>query len=143
MSLAAFISQVAGLSITGVTTKYDADEIPESLAESALPAMLPNLPIAPGPGGQQPIVYSTGDGNYEATYSVEWVIYIRQPGSKPPATYVSETVTFLDRFLAAVRANDGAFAWNLSVLTPRAGILKYAEVEYVAVVVPTVYREVI
>ncbi|MGH8429208.1 MAG: hypothetical protein ACREUF_02285 [Solimonas sp.] len=143
MSLASFITQFVGLSIAGVTTAYDVSAIPESLADSKHPALIPALPIAPGPGGQSPVVYTTGDGNYQATYPVEFVIYIRPVGQKPPATYVNEMVVFLDRLLDTVRDNDGAFAWTLMVRAPRAGILMFAGIEYVAVVFPVEYREVI
>ena len=144
MSLASFITQFVGLSITGVTTTYDVSAIPESLADSKLPALIPVVPSAPGSEGQIPDVLNRGTSNaYEATYSVEFVIYIRPVGQKPPATYVNELVTYIDRFLSAVRTNDSAFAWDMWVRAPRAGILPYAGVDYVAVVFPVVYREIL
>lgn len=144
MSLAAFITQVVGLSITGVTTTYDVSAIPESLADSKLPALLPVMPVAPGPGEQSPVILNTAlSSAHQATYAVEFVIYIRPVGQKPPATYVNEMVTYTDRFLSAIRSNDSAFAWGLIVRAPRAGILNYAGIDYVACVFPVEYTEVL
>jgi hypothetical protein len=74
---------------------------------------------------------------------VEFVIYIDELGGTPPATYVAQQVTFLDAVLAAVRASDQAFPWMLRVKQPRGGVLTYAGVEYVAVVLPVEYTEVL
>jgi len=142
MSLRTFITQVSDLTITGVTTSYDSNEVPESLADSKLPAMVPNLPIAPPVGGQMPVVLNTAlSSAFNATYSVEFVIFIRPVGQKPPSTYVREMVDYLDNFLTAIRNNDQAFAWNLTIRSPRAGILNFAGIDYVSVWFPVEYED--
>ena len=144
MSLQSFITQFVGMSITGVTTAYDSDAVPESFADSKLPILIPIMPVSPGPGGQSPVILNRNvtDG-YEATYPVEFRIYIRPVGQKPPATYVREMVLFTDRLLSAVRTNDASFAWNILVRAPSAGIAQFANIDYVTVSFPVEYSEVL
>lgn len=144
MSLAAFITQVVGLTITGVTTTYDIDAIPESLPTSALPAMLPSIPYRAG-GGEQALLVLQSDSNlaHDATYRVDWIIYMEPKGQKPPKTYVKSQVDMLDAFLTAVRTNDKDFAGDLDVFSPRAGIVPYGDEEYQAVIIGTQFKEAI
>ena len=142
MSLQTFITAVSDLAITGVTTNYDTNEIPESLADSALPAMIPFLPTAPPIGGQQPVVFRRSSTSaYNAQYYVEFRIYIRPVGDSPPKTYVRDQVVQLDNFLTAIRTNDATFAFEITVRAPGAGISNYAGVDYVMVTLPVDYEE--
>lgn len=143
MTCKAYIDIMCGITVAGVTTIYNTNAIPESLAVSKLPAMIPTLPVT-APGEQKPVILNLSlAASHGATYSVEWTIFVRPVGQKPPAVATAEMVQYLDAFLAAVRANDGAFPWNLVVLSPRAGVLDYAGTDYIAVVIPTTYQEVI
>jgi len=142
VSLQSFITAVSDLSITGVTTNYDSNEIPESLPDSALPAMLPYLPVAPPIGGQQPVVFRrSGDTAFNAQYYVEFRVYIRPVGDSPPKTYVRDMVTTMDNFLTSIRTNDASFPFEITVRAPTAGVANFAGIDYVMVSLPVDYEE--
>lgn len=103
MSLATIIANLAttGAGVTGISTSYDIDELPDTLNDAALPALL-HLPA----GGTHVRATMGADGDYDFTHQVTVLLLYKAAGQSTARVNYGAIVGLIDAYVAAVRDDD-------------------------------------
>lgn len=132
-------TNLSNVSVTGVATSYDLDELPNALPAEALPALAPAFRQMRERGeGMEGLAVLTYDGGtWTATLCVEHVLYWLPAWSESGlAAVLPSLVDAIDDYLTAVGADgalDGALDEELAILEVAPGVVTYAGTRYYGV----------
>ncbi len=133
-------SALAGIAVTGVTTSYDLDEVPGSLASADLPALLPSFPVEASRFGERGEEFATltYDGDvWKAALLVDHLLFWRPAGAGAALNEaLPELVDALDAYLSALGADGtlgGALSEPLTITRVQPGLLTHAGISYLGV----------
>jgi hypothetical protein len=135
MTWRAAFTQLAAISVAGVTRSYDLDDLPGMLPPADLPALVPHFPpqatALRGTEGFAPLTY---DG---AVWHAELVIdHVLYWGEASLWQALPGLITAADAYLEAVKANPtlgGTLTTELALLEVRPGIMRFGGRPYVGV----------
>ena len=116
----AFVTALAGLTVTGVTRSYT--EPPTQISTAGVPAMFPRIPAGAG----EVEVLSGGSEISRAT--AELVVAIEPVAQNMTSINFAAAVTMMDSLETAFRAaivSVGIDAWTLQVSTVDIGVTPY------------------
>jgi hypothetical protein len=131
-------TNLAAISVTGVTTRYDLNTLPNTLPAADLPALAPGFPASIGAGGGEGLSTLTYDGSvWQSTLFAEHVLYYQPWWSDAGlATVLPSLITTVDNYLAAVKANgrlSGALDEDLQITRIEPGVFEFGGVRYYGV----------
>jgi len=133
-------TNLANIAVTGVTTRYDLNGLPNSLPSADLPALAPAFPGGVGTvaGEEEGLSILTYDGSaWRSTLVVDHILYWQPSWSDAGLhTVLPDLVTAMDNYLSAVKANgrlSGVLSEELQVTRIEPGVYEYAGVRYYGV----------
>ncbi|HEC23057.1 MAG TPA: hypothetical protein ENI95_09080 [Chloroflexi bacterium] len=140
MSWRTAFTNLAAISVAGVVTSYDLDDLPNTLPAAELPALVPGFPEGVGLIGEEEIGFSTltYDGAvWRATLHVEHTLFWSPAWSDVGlSAALPDLVTAIDDYLTALSADGtlgGALDEELEILDVRPGVVEYAGVRFYGV----------
>jgi hypothetical protein len=133
-------TNLAAISVTGVTTSYDLDDLPNTLPAADLPALAPAFPpgVQAGAGEAAGLAALTYDGTvWTSVLHIDHVLYWAPAWSEAGLSGVLPAlVDAMDDYLEAVGANgtlDGALDRELEIVSVQPGVVEYGEARYYGV----------
>ncbi|MBN1120678.1 MAG: hypothetical protein JXJ17_06335 [Anaerolineae bacterium] len=140
MSWRTAFENLAAISVTGIATSYDLDDLPNVLPAAELPALVPTFPESTGMlnEDQQGLSTLTYDGAaWLSTLSVDHMLYWTPAWSDTGLTGVlPDLIAAVDDYLEAVSAKatlDGALHAPLAISRVQVGVFSFAGVQYYGV----------
>lgn len=143
-------TNLAALAVTGVTTSYDLDDLPNALPAAELPALAPGFPesmglLSEGEAGLSTLTYD--GGVWTTTLYVDHVLYWSPAWSDAGlGAVLPELVSAVDAYLGALTADGrlgGALAAEAEIARVQPGIVEYAGVRFYGVRFRHVWRRVV
>jgi hypothetical protein len=131
-------TNLAAITVTGVTTCYDLNTLPGSLPAADLPALAPAFPVGANPQDGEGYSTLTYDGSaWRSVLVIDHVLYWQPCWSEMGLNSVMpDLITAVDSYLAAVRADgrlSGALDEELAITRIKPGIMEYGGVRYFGV----------
>jgi hypothetical protein len=143
-------TNLAAISVAGVTTSYDVDALPNTLPAADLPALAPAFPDALGvlAEGEQGLSTLTYDGGvWTAVLYVDHVLYWSPAWSEAGLSEaLPDLIDAMEAYLAALSADGtltGALDAELTITRVLPGIVEYAGVKFYGVRFRHLWRRVI
>jgi hypothetical protein len=150
MSWRTALTNLASLAVSGVTTRYDLDDLPNALPAADLPALAPAFPPGMGLIGEEEegLATLTYDGGvWSAALTVDHVLYWAPAWSEAGLnTVLPALVDAVDAYLEAVSADGtlgGALGAELEIVAVLPGVVEYAGAKFYGVRFRHVWRRVI
>ena len=133
-------TNLATISVTGVTTSYDLNALPNALPAANLPALAPYFPEEGGSISQNQHGLATLTYNgavWSAALYVDHVLYLAPAWSEAGLSEaLPSLVTAIDNYLTALAAQgtlSGALSSELEIIRVQPGIVDYAGVKFYGV----------
>ncbi|NDJ35679.1 MAG: hypothetical protein GYB64_13540 [Chloroflexi bacterium] len=123
---------LAAISVPGVATSFDLDELPTALPAASLPALAPAFPQSGGEAGLATLTY---DGSvWQAALRVDHVLYWQPAWSEGGLSAVlPDLIDTVDAYLTAV-SEDGTLGdvldYELTLRAVLPGVVTYAGVRF-------------
>lgn len=140
MSWRTAFTNLAAVSVTGVQTSFDLDDLPNTLPAADLPALVPTFPDTLGmlSDEEQGLSTLTYDGGvWLATLHVEHVLYWCPAWSDAGLSAVlPDLITATDTYLSAISADgtlNDTLDSKLSITRVMPGVVEYAGVKFYGV----------
>lgn len=119
MSLRTALTNLAAVSVSGVSNSYDVSAVPSSLTTAQLPALLPFIMGRGGGGGEAGFRVGAFDGgSAEVTYRVDHVLFVEAVGQGRGLLDILPAVaTLIDAYVSAMAADsflNGALHYALA-----------------------------
>lgn len=143
-------TNLSTITVAGVSTSYDLDELPNSLPAADLPALAPAFAdglgvLSEDQGGLSTLTYD--GGAWTASLFIDHVLYWQPAWSEGGLTTVLPAmITAVDAYLTAIKANGtlgGVLASELEITRVLPGIVEYAGVKFYGVRFRHLWRRVI
>src|SRR5574341_587850 len=133
-------TNLSNVAVTGVTTRYDLDDLPNALPAADLPALAPAFPASEGLIAEEEnsLATLTYDGSvWTATLYVDHVLYWCPAWSQAGLdTVMPALIDAVDAYLTAIKANGllgGVLSRELEIASVLPGIVEYAGVKFYGV----------
>ncbi len=131
-------TNLAAITVTGITTRYDLNTLPGSMPAADLPALAPAFPVGANPQDGEGLSTLTYDGSaWHSVLVIDHVLYWQPCWSEMGLNSVMpDLITAVDGYLAAVRADgrlSGALDEELAIMRIEPGIMEYGGVRYFGV----------
>jgi len=128
-------TNLAAISVTGVTTRYDLSALPNTLPAAELPALVPGFAASAGGADSEGLSTLVYDGSvWRSTLAVEHILCYQPSWSDAGlATVLPNIITVVDNYLAAIKANgklSGALDEDLQITRIEPGVFDYGGVRY-------------
>lgn len=129
------ITKLAAVAVSGVTTSYDLDGVPDVLPAADLPALIPAFPEGSGPDDAPGLATLTYDGSaWRAGLTVEHVLYWTPAWSDAGLQAVlPDLLDAVDAYLEAISADgtlDETLGQPLEIERVAIGEMVYAGVTF-------------
>jgi len=129
MSLTTAIANLAtkGGTVSGITTSFDQDDIPDSLSNASLPALL-HLP-----GGGTNTREAFDNNFWTFVHTVRVILLYKAAASGRLEDNLAGIVTLIDSYITAIRADDtlsGAVVDAVVTAYAEPGVLEFADIPY-------------
>ncbi len=137
MTWRSVFTNLAAVGVSGVTSSYDLDELPNTLPAADLPALAPAFPAGVGALGEEEEGLSTltYDGSvWTAILHVDHMLYWSPAWSEAGlAVVLPDLIDAVDAYLEAISADgtlNGALDTELEILRVQVGVVEYAGVRF-------------
>jgi hypothetical protein len=137
MSWRMTFTNLAAISVEGITTSYDLDDLPNTLPAADLPALAPAF-IEGAASGDEGLSTLTYDGGvWTAQLQVDHVLYWSPAWSDAGLSAVlPDLISAIDDYLDAISADgtlDDALDREVEILSVRPGVIEYAGTRFYGV----------